>query len=608
MRQLLVCVAVLTLAPDHGAAQVTYRQTIVVTAGATPVELGSATRTLTVITREQIQSLPAQSVADVLRLAASVDVRARGERGVQTDFAVRGASFGQVLVLVDGVRLNDAQSGHHNGDIPVPLDMVERIEVLYGPGSSLFGADAFGGTVNVITRRTAARPSVAVEGGSFGLAAGRAQAGFARGSLSQTLAASVERSSGFIEARDFTTVALRARSAAGERSNLSVSYLWKEFGARNFYGAASTGDALSREWTSQLLIAGDRVLGTLDGWTFSADASYRRHGDRFLFDQATPAAASVHRTHEAIGSLAASRRIGPASTVTVAAEAGGTGVRSSNLGNRTLRRASAVGEWRQRLTDRVAADASLRVDGYSEFGASWNPSVGLGWWARPGVRLRASAGRAFRVPTFTERFYSDRNHLARAEVGPETSWAGEVAADVWLGGGWLVQAAIFGREDDDVIDWLCPNETCGTAGATERWHTFNVRRVSTAGAEVGLRRTFGNGAYVHGAYTGLTVEAPAVERMSKYVLDVAPRSLTAAGAVPLPGRILVSPRLEYRRRARPGARAEYVLLDARVARRVTSQLELSVVGTNLLDAEYEEIPGVRMPGAAIRVALAVRAP
>ena len=68
------------------------------------------------------------------------------------------AALGQMLVLVDGVRLNDAQSGHHNGDIPVPLDLVERIEVLYGPGSSLFGADAFGGTVNVITRRTVAQP------------------------------------------------------------------------------------------------------------------------------------------------------------------------------------------------------------------------------------------------------------------------------------------------------------------------------------------------------------------------------------------------------------------------------------------------------------------
>src|SRR5690606_28195220 len=98
------------------AAQDTYKQTVVVTAAATPIDLASANRTLTVITREQIEALPAYSVPDVLRLVSSVDVRARGDRGVQTDFAVRGATFGQMLVLVDGVRLNDQQSGHHNGD------------------------------------------------------------------------------------------------------------------------------------------------------------------------------------------------------------------------------------------------------------------------------------------------------------------------------------------------------------------------------------------------------------------------------------------------------------------------------------------------------------
>ena len=155
-------------------AQETYKQTVVVTAAATPIELGTANRTLTVITREQIEALAAYSVPDVLRLVSSVDVRARGERGVQTDFAVRGATFGQMLVLIDGVRLNDQQSGHHNGDIPVPLDAVERIEVLHGPGASVFGADAYGGAVNIITRRQAP-PSAVVTTGSNGLAAGRAQ-------------------------------------------------------------------------------------------------------------------------------------------------------------------------------------------------------------------------------------------------------------------------------------------------------------------------------------------------------------------------------------------------------------------------------------------------
>src|SRR5262245_24713816 len=163
-RSALVCALLVLLAPLPAPAQSTYRQTVVVTAADTPVELGSITRTMTIITRQQIDALPAHTIADVLRLASSVDVRARGVMGVQTDFAIRGANFGQMLMLVDGVRLNDAQSGHHNGDIPVPLEAVERIEVLYGPASSLFGADAFGGTINVITRSTVEQPSLMAQG------------------------------------------------------------------------------------------------------------------------------------------------------------------------------------------------------------------------------------------------------------------------------------------------------------------------------------------------------------------------------------------------------------------------------------------------------------
>src|SRR5687767_13417891 len=222
--RLLRSLALLSLTASPAAAQ-GYRQEVVVTAAAVPVELGTVTRMLTVITRDQIDRLPVHSIADVLRLTGSVDVRARGERGVQTDFAIRGANFGQMLVLVDGVRLNDAQSGHHNGDIPVPLDAVDRIEVLHGPGSSLFGADAFGGTINVITRRDTTRASATVQAGSFGLVAGRGQVGLARGSARHVLAASADRSSGFMFERGFVTAGVSSRTTIGELAGLFVSYL-----------------------------------------------------------------------------------------------------------------------------------------------------------------------------------------------------------------------------------------------------------------------------------------------------------------------------------------------------------------------------------------------
>jgi outer membrane cobalamin receptor len=587
-----------TLMPSVAIGQTAlepYRQTIVVTAAATPVELGSVTRTLTVITRDQIDALPVDTVADVLRLASSVDVRARGVRGVQTDFAVRGANFGQMLVLVDGVRLNDAQSGHHNGDIPVPLDAVERIEVLYGPGSSLFGADAFGGTVNVITRRAAASPSLIVQGGSFGLAGGRGEAGFARGAVRQSVSASSARSSGFIYDRDFATAIVRSQTTVGANSSVSVSFLRKEFGANNFYG----GNAPSREWTNQTLLAGDHRFGRVAGWAFAANASYRTHGDRFLFNQEQPLLSdNIHRTHAALGTLSASTRVGNAS-FTIGAEAGGDWIRSTNLGDHTTSRGSGFGEWRQPVGGRAQLDATLRVDRYSEFGTSWSPSVGIGWSPTSAVRLRASSARAFRVPTFTERYYSDPANLARAEVGPERAWAGEGGADLFVPGGWLLQATIFGRADTDVIDWLRPT-------AAERWRTYNIRDVTTRGLELGVRRTFTAGAFIQAQYTGLDLDAAAVDQLSKYVLDFAPRSLTAAAAIPLPGRFTVAPRIEYRMRRRSAGTTDYLLLDARVGRRFGRLFELFAEGTNLFDVSYQEVAGVAMPGATGTISFAIR--
>lgn len=592
LRTAAVCAAML-VARDARAQD--YQQTVVVTAAAVPVDLGSVTRSVDVITREQIAALPVQSVADVLRLASSIDVRARGDHGVQTDFAVRGANFSQMLVLVDGVRINDAQSAHHDGDIPVPLDAVERIEILYGPGSSLFGADAFGGTINVITRRTASRPSAVVQAGSFGYASGRGEATFQHGAVTQSVSASTDRSSGFMDDRDFNTTLVQSR-ASTPQSSLSVSFVRKAFGANNFYG----GNAPSREWTNQTLLAADHVLGSAAGWRFRINTSYRTHGDHFVFNEQHPELSdNEHRTHEVLGSISASRQVRNRTTLTAGLEGGGNWIRSTNLGDHALQRISGFAEWRQGFAGRGQVDASLRSDTYSEFGTSVSPSLGVGWWPDTHVKLRASAGRAFRVPTFTERFYSDPANLASPDVGPETSWGGEGGVDLFLADGWLVQGTVFGRADHDVIDWLRPDPSV-------RWRTYNIRDVGTRGLELAARRTFRRDLFVQGEYTFVTLDAAAVTQLSKYVLDYAPHSLIASASMPTWAGVRVAPRIEYRRRTRSTGDDEYVLVDLRVARRVGSSLDVLVDGINLLDRTYQEIAGVAMPGAAVTVSLALR--
>ena len=189
------------------AAQQPIEERVVVTANAYPVPFENLSRTVTVITREDLDNLPAQSISDILAHATSVDVRSRSPFGLQTDLSVRGSAFSQVLVLVDGMRINDSQTGHHNADFPVQLQDIERIEVLLGSGSSIYGADAFGGIVNIVTRRHPERASASISGGQHGFVDGSFSMGWHKGKLEQSISASANRSSGFQYDRDFRSVA-----------------------------------------------------------------------------------------------------------------------------------------------------------------------------------------------------------------------------------------------------------------------------------------------------------------------------------------------------------------------------------------------------------------
>lgn len=568
------------------------RETVIVTGHAEPVPFENLSRVVVVITREEIARLPVRSVAEVLQYLSSVDVQSRGALGVQSDFSVRGAAFGRTLVLVNGVRINDAQSGHHNADIPVLLDEIDRIEVLYGQGSSLYGADAFGGTINVITRRPspgARRASLSA--GQFGYVDASAGASFGGGAVAHSLGIAASRSSGFMPARDFETLAASSETRFGDRGALLVSHLWKDFGANGFYGPAP-----SRERTNQTLVSIAGRLVRTDRGEAGLVASYRTHGDWFLYDPRSAASLpNRHRTHAVEAILKAQRVLSDRTRVNAGVTLGGDWIRSNNLGDHAFARGSAFAELQQRLGSRTLLYPGLRLDLYSTFGASAAPSVAVSTWLTRGFKARASAGRAFRIPTFTELYYQDPNHLATPTLTAEHGWEGEAGLD-WIGGGWQASASLFARRESNVIDWI-------RASPLERWRTTNIRRVTMTGSELGVMRRAGEAGFVRLDYTHLDADAGAVDFLSKYVLDYARHKLTASASVPLPRGFALGQRLAYARRA--DRRASWVL-DARVSRRI-GPADVFVEGTNLLDEAYQEIIGVDMPGRWVRAGLTLPA-
>ena len=571
----------LFLAIPAFAVQQPIEEKVVVTANAYPVPFENLSRAVTVFTREEIDKLPAHSVTDIIAQAASVDVRSRSSFGMQADFSVRGSAFSQVLVLVDGMRINDSQTAHHNSDLPVQLQDVERVEVLLGPGSSIYGADAFGGIVNIITRHQEEHAQASISAGQDGFVEGSFSAGLGEGKIKQSVSVSANRSSGFQYDRDFQSVTASSRTSFGEKASLNVSHANKEFGANGFYGPSP-----SKEWTNQTLVAFERRFDGASGPDAVFQAYYRTHGDRFIYDIRSPELfESSHRTHAAVASGKVRYKATDAGLLTLGGEVGGDWISSNTLGHHSFARTSLFGELQWMLGKKAAVYPGLRFDYYSNFGVSANPSLSGSWWILPRIRLRSSVGRAFRIPTFTELYYRDPNHEANSSLEPESAWSTEVGMDFVPAKDWLGTFTLFSRQEKNVIDWI-------RYSTTEKWRTANIRELHTVGAEIGLEHSLGSRARIAARYSRISIDPGQIDYTSKYVLDYARDSWSASAFFPMRFAFEYKQTASYKRRADGRS---YWVLDGRLERhfhKFTAAFDL----TNMLNSEYQEVLGVDMPG------------
>lgn len=588
-----VCAAVTVLVRASDArAQDPRRvhETVVVTGSSTPSTFDTVTRAVRVVTRAELERLPVTSVVEALRTLGAVDVRARGTHGAQADFSVRGAGFGQALVLIDGMRVNNSQTGHHNGDLPVPLDAIERIEVLLGAGASLYGADAVGGTINIITRKASQPWSASVAAGQHALVDGAVGGSVSRGRWTQQVSIGGTRTDGFMFDRDEATFAARTRASFGPETSLGLAVADKAFGANGYYGASP-----SKEWTQQIVFDGSHAVLARGATRVIVRGAYRTHRDHFQWDIRRPGfAENKHRTHAASAGIDVQARTGAGWRVGGGVEHATDWIRSTNLGDHAEQRTGGYADAQGPLGSRTHASLGMRFDHYGTFGSAWAPSVGVGTWVSGNVRLRGAVSRAFRVPTFTERFYRDPAHEATDVLAPERAWVGDVAADWVPHPEWIGTVTVFARREHDVIDWVKPV-------VTDRWRTRNIRRVETRGLELSLKRAIGAGAFVSADYAFTDVAPEALALISKYTLDYARHGLAVSASGPTWRGIGVGATVAVRQRT---DREAYVLADIRVSRRVKGTT-VFVDARNVFDQVYEEVRGIAMPGRWITAGVRV---
>lgn len=570
----------LSEAPATEADEVDFTDSLTVTATRTPVGPEETGRHVEVISGAALRAQGVRSLPEALQLLPGLDVRRRGVWGMQADLSLRGGSFEQALVLVDGVPVNNPQTGHHTLDVPIPISAIERIEVLYGPGSGLHGAGAIGGVVQIFTRE-ADGAAVAAEAlaGEHSLAAGQvdlAWDGFGRHTLSLERAESTgyRTETEFDRTRGWYTGRFgKLRLSAGASSH--------DFGAQNFY---STRFPHQIEFTAALLATGAWEDEVGEG-TLSLRFGAREHRDLYILDRFDPGLLT-NRHRDCTGDAALAWR---RPTAVGLLELGASGVferlESTNLGDRRRDRAALFGslvggdDW---LAWRGALHAE-RVDGQTEV----HPSLALTRRLGPG-HARLAAGTSYRLPSFTELHYTSPASVGNPELEPEQATTYELGYD-WVRRRSRLSATLFERRGRDLIDFVqAPGETL--------FRARNLRRVRTRGAELTAARTLRLGPRrldVSAAYAWLDSSGDEPEGVSAYVFDYLRDrvQLTLEGSDFGPFRFGTS--LSWNRR---NGQDDYLRLDGRVGwRPAGAAWELFVEGSNLGSALYFEQGDVEMP-------------
>jgi iron complex outermembrane receptor protein len=566
------------------AAQTPRRDSVVVTGTFEPVATEEADRPVSSITVTQEQRLLTHSVTDFLNRDSSVDLRQRGQNNVQTDVSIRGSTFGQTLVLLDGFRLNDVQSGHHNMDIPVPVESLERIEVLKGSGSTFYGSDAVGGVVHFLTR-TPEHSELRLRGafGSFRTNNERFGAAYTRGTFSQQLFASRDFSTGFIRNRDYRNLALT--SSTGFESPLGVTRITlahadKPFGAEQFYGNFNSWERTKTWWAAARQSLGKRT---------TLSAAYRRHTDLFVLWRDRPQ--DFTNRHAVEGWQAAIRRWDPAGR-NAKFHWGIEGLRdsigSNNLGAHNRVRAAVYGAYDVRALRRFSFSLGVRDELYGSNNHQAAPSLAMGAWTSARLKLRLSVSRAFRLPSFTDLYYHDPANLGSPNLRPESAMSYEAGFDWYLSGNARTELTIFQRRETDGIDYV-------RTSPTDIWRATNFQSLRFTGVESATRIRVRQRHLIDLNYTGLRGVQSSQGIFSKYSFNY-PKHLGVGGwQASLPIGLVARARLGIVKRI---ARDPYTVFDLYFARAQGRLLPFFQI-TNITDTAYQEIFGVAMPGRAV---------
>lgn len=441
---------------------------VTVTATLTPVNASNTGRNILVIKGEQFNKLPVHSIDELLRYLPGLEVQARGPMGSQSDILVRGGTYQQVLVILDGIRLNDPLTGHFNAYIPISVAEIDRIEVLKGASSAVYGTEAVGAVIQIISKTFSAKQngtkkelSGQIVAGQYGLYSGNA-GGYLQKNNTALSAGMISNHATGQEQRgikgyfDNTTVSASAKHWFNKQWNLSfrTAYDSRDFAAQNFYTSFSSDTATEKvtSWWNHLKLNFEKNKSK-----FSFDAGYKETKDFYLFRKGATANENKSKILQALATY--DYKFDEHTVLTSGVQLQEKSIRSNDRGNHSVDFAGGFLILNKKLFKALHINPALRFDWNSRAGWDLIPQLNLSYRYKK-FQFRTSAGKTTRDADFTERYnnynkvFVTSGSIGNPDLESERSVSLEGGMDFIISNQLKISSTYFNKQYSRLIDFV----------------------------------------------------------------------------------------------------------------------------------------------------------
>jgi iron complex outermembrane receptor protein len=483
-------------------AQNTQLSEVVVTASMLPQQEKETGRNIVSIKGSSLQNLPISSIDELLKYLPGIETQQRGPAGTQSNIIIRGGTFQQVLVIIDGIRINDPLTGHFNSYIPLHPEDINRIEIIKGAASAIYGSDAIGGVVNIITnglqQKNNHKLSVGSKWGSYNSRSNNFWWGVQKEKWKLSVSSQQNKAdgenlrgtSGYYN-NSFYAANFNYAFASNWKLHILYANDSRDFNAQNFYTTFKSDTA------SEIVKSNWTQMGLSKQYTHKIvkfDVAYKNLSDRFRFNPAGSFNENKTSLFVAQGSVQFTRNTNH--QIVTGAQWIHKKIRSNDRGNHDLAHGAAFLIATHKLPKNIFINESLRIDWDQNYGWIIIPQIN-GSWVNGNLTTRASIGKGVRDADFTERYNNyNKSIVTSGSIGnpylqAEKSWSYELGADYRMGPNFKWGATLFMRDQNNLIDWtptpypMMPRQSNLVINGSYSLAT-NVSSVKTKGIETDL--------------------------------------------------------------------------------------------------------------------------